>query len=86
MHKEKSRALKASLSTKVESKAEELEDILIQIGELINCSSPLAVDQLTCRLKKSGIISAETARQIIVICRMGGLPLVLLYARLFGLT
>lgn len=91
--KEKSRASIASLATKeteVESKRvvqdEDLEDILIQIGELINFGSPLSVDLLTCRLKKSGIISAELARQITVICRMETLPLVILWTRLLALT
>lgn len=83
--KEKSRASIASLATKeteVESKRvvqdEDLEDILIQIGELINFGSPLSVDLLTYRLKKSGIISAKLARQITVICRVETLPLVML--------
>jgi len=91
--KEKSRASIASLAnkeTEVESKRvvqdEDLEDILIQIGELINFGSPLSVDLLTCRLKKSGIISAELARQITVICRMETLPLVILWTRLLALT
>src|SRR5690606_253134 len=92
--KEKSRASIASLATKeteVESKREvvqdeDLEDILIQIGELINFGSPLSVDLLTCRLKKLGIISAELARQITVICRMETLPLVIPWTRLLALT
>lgn len=91
--KEKSRASIASLATKeteVESKRvvqdEDLEDILIQIGELINFGSPLSVDLLTCRLKKSGIISAELARQITVICRVETFPLVILWTRLLALT
>src|SRR5690606_11072496 len=92
--KDKSRASIASLATKeteVESKREvvqdeDLEDILIQIGELINFGSSFSVDLLTCRLKKSGIISAKLARQITIIYRGEALPLVILWTRLLALT
>lgn len=47
---------------------EELEDILLQIGKLIECSSPYSVDRLVEQLKRIGKISAETALHIRAIC------------------